>query len=63
MQPADVERILDYLSSVSWVAALPESRREETLARIGAIMNAGEMPAELPLHVVVGLVTLATGDP
>ena len=28
-----------------------------------AIMNAGEMPAELPLHVVVGLVTLATGDP
>ena len=48
---------------MSWVAALPESRREETLARIGAIMNAGEMPAELPLHVVVGLVTLATGAP
>ena len=63
VRPADPERLIDYLSSVSWVAALPESRREETLARIGAIVNAGEMPAELPLHVVVGLVTLATGDP
>jgi hypothetical protein len=60
VQPADAERVLEYLSSVSWVAALPESRREETLARLGAIVNAGETPVELPLDVVIGLSTTAT---
>jgi hypothetical protein len=58
-QPASPERILDYLASISWVAALPDDRRAETLARIGAIIGAGEMPAELPVHVVIGLTSLA----
>src|SRR5262249_5384924 len=60
VQPADAGRVLDYLSSLSWVAALPESRREETLARIGAIVSAGETPRELRLHAVGGL-TAADG--
>jgi SAM-dependent methyltransferase len=63
VQPADAERVIEYLSSVSWVAALPQSRRDETLARLGAIVNAGETPAELPLQVSVGLTALATGNP
>jgi SAM-dependent methyltransferase len=58
-QPANPERIVDYAASVSWVAALPEDRRAETLAQIGAIIDAGETPAELPVHVRIGLTALA----
>jgi len=57
MQPAVPERIPDYLASMSWVAALPDDRRAEMLAQIGAIVSAGETPAELPVHVVIGLTT------
>jgi hypothetical protein len=32
-------------------------QRAETLAQIDAIVSAGETPAELPLHVVIGLTT------
>jgi SAM-dependent methyltransferase len=58
-QPALPGRMLDYLASISWVAALPEDERAETLAQIGAIVDAGETPAELPLQVVIGLTALA----
>src|SRR5271165_507498 len=44
-QPFDVDRLLDYVASISWVAALPGDRRAETLARIGAIARAGTTPA------------------
>jgi hypothetical protein len=53
--------LIDYFSSVSWVAALPASQRDQTLARLGAIVSAGETPAELPLHVVIGLTDGAPG--
>lgn len=59
MQPADPQRVLDYVASISWMAALPEDRREETVAGIGEIIGAGETPAELPVHVIVGLTGLA----
>jgi SAM-dependent methyltransferase len=59
LQPASPRRILDYLASISWMAALPEDQRADTLAKIGAILSAGEMPAELPVHVVIGLTSLA----
>jgi hypothetical protein len=59
LQPASPGRILDYLASISWMAALPEDQRAETLAKISAILSAGEMPAELPVHVVIGLTSLA----
>ncbi len=39
---------------MSWVAALPEDRREAWLARVAELVDAGEMPAELPVHVVMG---------
>jgi SAM-dependent methyltransferase len=58
-QPASPERIVDYVASISWVAALPETQRADTLSRIDAIVSAGETPAELPLHVLIGLTALA----
>jgi hypothetical protein len=38
---------------------MPEDQRAETLAHVLAIVNAGETPAELPVHVVIGLVAPA----
>jgi SAM-dependent methyltransferase len=58
-QAAHPEQILDYIASVSWMAGLPEPQRTETLAQIGAILSAGETPAELPIHVLIGLTALA----
>ena len=55
VQPTSPDRVLDYLASVSWVAALPEAERAETLAQLGALVSAGETPAELPLQVLIGL--------
>jgi SAM-dependent methyltransferase len=57
-QPASPERCVDYIASVSWIAALPQDQRAETVAQIDAIVSAGETPAELPAHVIVGLATL-----
>jgi hypothetical protein len=59
-QPAVPERFVDYLASLSWVASLPEHRRAETLGQIGALISAGETPAELPVHVVIGLAAPVT---
>jgi SAM-dependent methyltransferase len=58
-QPAASERVLDYVASVSWVAALPQGQRAELLDKIEAILAAGETPAELPVHVLIGLATLS----
>jgi SAM-dependent methyltransferase len=58
-QPADPKRIVDYVASMSWVAALPEDQRAEWLGQVAALLDAGETPAELPVHVVVGLTTPA----
>jgi SAM-dependent methyltransferase len=58
-QPTSPERLVDYLASMSWVAAMPEDQRAETLAHVLAIVSAGETPAELPVHVVIGLVAPA----
>jgi SAM-dependent methyltransferase len=54
-QPATPERIVDHVASMSWVAALPEDQRAETLTRIGGIVSAGETPPELPVHVLISL--------
>jgi hypothetical protein len=50
--------MVDYIASMSWIAALPEDQRSETLAEIGAMVGAGETPAELPVHVLIGLTAL-----
>lgn len=56
-QAASVERLLDFLGSASWVAAMPADERGELLAKIESIVRAGEMPSELPVQVVIGLTT------
>jgi SAM-dependent methyltransferase len=58
-QPTDPERIVDYLASLSWVAAMPDEQRRLTLERVAEMVRAGHTPAELRVHVVVGLTSLA----
>jgi SAM-dependent methyltransferase len=57
-QPTDAEAIVDYLASVSWIAAMPDEQRGETLAQLAALVGEGETPAELRVHVVIGLTEL-----
>lgn len=58
-QPARPERMVDYLASMSWVAAMPEAERAEMLAEVDGMVLAGTTPPELPVHSVIGLSTLA----
>jgi hypothetical protein len=58
-QPVLPERFVDYVASISWIAAMPDGQRAEMLARIDAIVAAGETPSEMPVHVVVGLAAAA----
>lgn len=52
--------VVDYLGSVSWIAALPANQRDEVLAKLAAIVSAGETPAQLPLHVIIRLTAPAS---
>jgi SAM-dependent methyltransferase len=54
-QPASPSRIVDYVASMSWVAAMTEPERAEMLAQVRTLVEAGDTPAELPVEVVVGL--------
>jgi hypothetical protein len=58
-QRADSERIIDHLASMSWMAALPDDRRNAAIAQMRALVEAGETPAELPVKVRLGLARLA----
>jgi SAM-dependent methyltransferase len=58
-QPTSPEQVVDYTASLSWVAALPEDRRAEVLARVEETVSAGETPAEAAVHVIIGLTALA----
>jgi SAM-dependent methyltransferase len=58
-QPASPEQMVDYVASMSWVASLGEDQRAETLEKVGKIINSGNTPPELPIHIVIGLSTLA----
>ncbi|HZU61574.1 MAG TPA: methyltransferase domain-containing protein, partial [Solirubrobacteraceae bacterium] len=53
--PADPERVLAHMASISWIAGLPEARRTAMLARMRAIIQDGETPERFALHVDVGL--------
>ncbi len=57
-QPAHPERMADYVASMSWVAALPDEQRTKTLAQVDTLVSEGQTPAELPVHVLIGLTTL-----
>src|SRR5204862_7792212 len=58
-QPADPERILDYVASMSWVEALPDDERRRWLDKAAELVRGGDTPTELPLHLGIGLTTPA----
>ena len=58
-QSTNPGRIVDFVASMSFVAALPENERAQWLAQVTTLVDAGEVPAELPVQVVVGLTTIA----
>ena len=62
-QPADPARIIASLASMSWIAGMDEPERTALLDRMRALVDAGETPAVLPLHVVIGLTSLAQNSP
>ncbi len=57
-RPASPERIVDHIASMSWVAAMPDGERAERLAQMRALIDAGETPAELPVHFLLVLSSL-----
>ena len=54
-QPVDAGRIVDYVASMSFVAALPGDEHTEWMGRVTALVEGGETPAEMPVQVVIGL--------
>jgi ubiquinone/menaquinone biosynthesis C-methylase UbiE len=58
-QPTTAERFVDFIASMSWVAALPAGPRAETLSRVQALIAAGETPSQMRVHVQIGLTSLA----
>ena len=56
-QPTDPGRIVDYVVSMSYIAALADDERAELLGRVTELVEAGETPTELPVQVVIGLTT------
>ena len=44
---------------MSWVAGLPEDERARMLAEVTALVEGGDTPPELTIHVVVGLTARA----
>ncbi|HTZ85598.1 MAG TPA: methyltransferase domain-containing protein [Solirubrobacteraceae bacterium] len=56
-RPTSPERLRDHVASFSWIAAMAEDERSATLAKVEAIIGAGETPEELPFHVAIGLVS------
>ena len=52
---ASLERMVAYVGSMSWIAALPEPERAATLSRVAALIEDGTTPELLPTHVIVGL--------
>ena len=62
-QDADPERTLDYVASMSWMAALPDDERAQTLARIDALVRGGETPQRMQVRVRAGLANLVPAGP
>lgn len=52
---AEPERIVDHLASMSWIAAMPDDQRTETIERLRARVLGGETPREMPFHVLLSV--------
>jgi ubiquinone/menaquinone biosynthesis C-methylase UbiE len=55
--PADPERVLAHMASMSWIAGLSEAERADVLSRMREIVTGGETPERFGLHVEIGLTT------
>jgi ubiquinone/menaquinone biosynthesis C-methylase UbiE len=53
--PADTERVLAHMASISWIAGLRQPQRSDLLARMRAAVQDGETPDQFALHVDIGL--------
>jgi SAM-dependent methyltransferase len=58
-QPTDPGRMVAYVGSMSFIAALPDDERAEWLAQVAELVEAGDTPSEMPVHVVIGLTALS----
>jgi SAM-dependent methyltransferase len=56
-QQARPEHLADWLTSMSWVAAMPERERAELLSEVATLVRGGDSPALTPVHVSIGLTT------
>jgi ubiquinone/menaquinone biosynthesis C-methylase UbiE len=54
-QAASPDRLMDYLVSASWIAAMPEDERGELLEHARSVLTAADLPSELPVRVRIGL--------
>jgi SAM-dependent methyltransferase len=57
-QPASPERMVDYVGSISWVAAMDEAPRAALLERVAELTAQGT-PPQLPVHCFMWLTALA----
>ena len=57
-QRADPDRLLDWIASFSWVAAMAEGERAELLAGARELIAAGDTPEELPVHFAASVARL-----
>ncbi len=53
--PASRAQILDYLTSFSYVAMLAPDERADAVERAAAVIDGGEIPAELPVRFAISL--------
>lgn len=56
-EPASPQQQVAYIASISWIAGMPREERERLIGRVSELVHAGETPAELPVHVTIGLTT------
>lgn len=56
--PAVPERIVDHMSSISWIAGMPSDERERVMGRMRTLILGGETPPQMRLHVSIGLAQL-----
>ncbi|MDQ6731384.1 MAG: methyltransferase domain-containing protein [Actinomycetota bacterium] len=52
---ASPDRVVDHLTSMSWIAALPVGERAERLAQVRRVIDAGQTPRTFPVHARIGL--------
>jgi SAM-dependent methyltransferase len=60
-QPARDEQIVDWLQSMSWIAAMPDDQRATVIDEVRSLIEAGETPDELRVISTIGMTRLLQG--